>query len=337
MAEKAEMAGGRKISGAAFGVRVHGRLPRSFEPYLLPAGDGAEPGPARELRVAYRCVEELRRPAPGDEEIWSSATETGGRFALFHRSGGFRLDVADLGRGRFEVSPGALEIEWTAEGTGAPHYLFTYALPLWLETEGVPVLHASAVSTGELAVAFVGPSGAGKSVLCAELLRHGCGFVADDGLALRRRAGGDWWCSPGPRLLRLWPSGLARRSLEAGVAIEGLPRVHESIEKRAVSPAGLERGDGSAPAADRPLAAVYVLRRRPEASGGVAISDLAPRDALVELLGHGVAGAPAAALGRSARRLDLLTDLARKVPVRRLDYPSGTDSAARLLEAITPA
>lgn len=322
------MDGAREIAGAAFGVRLHGRLPASFRRYLLPAGDGAEPGPGRELRISHERVEALAERGHDEEEIWSAATESGGRFALFRRPGGFSLEVADLGRGRFEVSPGAIGVEWTAEGTGAAHYLFTYALPLWLETEGVPVLHASAVSIGERAVAFVGPSGAGKSVLCAELLRHGCGFVADDGLALRRGAGGDWGCSPGPPLLRLWPSGFARTS-EGG--IEELPRVHETIEKRSLAPGPGIRGG------DLPLAAVYVLRRRPETSGGIAVSDLAPRDALVELLGHGVAGAPAAALGCSARRLDLLTDLARKVPVRYLDYPSGTDTATRLLEAITPA
>lgn len=334
------MTGERVVAGVAFGVYLYGDLPRPFEPYLLAVGDGAEPGAARELRVAHRVARALPGRSPGEEEIWSTETETGGRFTLCRRPGGFALHVSDLGRGRFEVSPGAIEIDWMAGGTGAPHYLFTYALPLWLETEGVPVLHASAVSIDGRGVAFVGPSGTGKSVLCAELLRHGCGFVADDGLALRRHATGGWECSPGPPLLRLWPSALARLPVEAGGAAEAigeLPRVHESIEKRWIAPAERPRGDGSARARDLPLAAVYVLRRRAETSGGVAVTSLAPRDALVELLGQGVAGAPAAALGGSARRLDLLTDLARKVPVRRLDYPSGPDTAALVLDAIRRA
>jgi hypothetical protein len=83
------------------------------------------------------------------------------------------------------------------------------------------------------------------------------------------------------------------------------------------------------------MAAIYLLRRRPEASGGVEVADLNARYALVHLLEHGIAGAPAAALGLSARRLALLAELAEAVPVRRLSFPSAPDSADRVLEAIS--
>lgn len=322
-----------EVSGAVYGVRVRGRLPAAFRPYLLPTPDAPADaaGPAGAVELAYRTLGEL----PQVEETWGSEAEGPGgivRLALFRLPGGFGLTVAGEGRGLFRCTSRRIDVEWTPSGVGAAHYLFTYALPLWLETEGVPVLHASAVAVGGRAVGFVGPSGVGKSVLCAELLRLGCGFVADDGLALRRTAGtGAWRAAPGPPLLRLWPSGLEGR---LGVPAEGLPRVHETLDKRRL---GLPGGAAEAavpPPDGLPLAAVYALRREPGGEGRVEISATRPRDALVQLLEHGVAAAPAAALGLSGRRLGLLADLAETVPVRPLRFPSGADSAGRVLEAI---
>jgi hypothetical protein len=318
------------VSGVVYGVHLRGRLPAPFRPYLLP-GTGEPADPAGALEVSYR----LRDDLPAVEEIWASEAEGPrfrGRFALFRLPEGFGLTVAAEGRGLFRCTPRTIRVEWTAPGTGAPHYLFSYALPLWLEAQGVPVLHGSAVSFAGRGVAFVGPSGVGKSVLCAELLRLGCGFVADDALALYRDEGrdgrGEWRCAPGPPLLRLWPSGLESR-LE--VAAHGLPKVHDALDKRQM----LLRGERAGlPSTGPPLAAVYVLRRRPEAGGPVRISACGARDALVRLLEHGVAAAPAAALGLSGGRLERLADVAERVPVRRLAYPSSADSAAPIRDAI---
>ena len=321
------------VSGEVYGVHLRGRLPPAFRPYLVPAA-GPRVDSASSLQVSYLLVRDLAEI----EEVWVSEpeeagpTRTPGRFALFRVPDGFGLSVADEGRGLFRCTAREIRIEWTTPGTGAPHYLFSYALPLWLEVEGVPVLHGSAVSVGGRAVGFVGRSGVGKSVLCAELVRLGCGFVADDGLALRRAGGrdarGEWRCFHGPPLLRLWPSGLEGR-LE--IAAEALPRVHETLEKRQLTVSGESAG---VPAAGLPLAAVYVLRRRPEAAGAVELSESRPRDALVRLLEHGIAAGPVAALGLSGRRLERLADLVETTPVRLLGYPSGADSAARVREAI---
>ncbi|HUP42886.1 MAG TPA: hypothetical protein VM599_06715 [Thermoanaerobaculia bacterium] len=323
-----------EVSGTVYGVELRGRLPAAFRPYLAsPAGEPA--GPAGSLEVGYGPLDRL----PEVEEIWASeAAGPGGRvrLGLFRPPEGFGLTVSAEGEGLFRCAPRAARIEWRPPGTGAPHYFFSYALPLWLETRGVPVLHGSAVGFGGRAVAFLGRSGVGKSVLCAELLRLGCGFLADDALALYRDEGraegpdarGAWRCAPGPPLLRLWPSGLERR-LE--IAADALPKVHRSLEKRQL----LLGGEGAAPpASGLPLAAVYVLLRRPEAGGPVRTTAGGPRDALVRLLEHGVAAAPAAALGLARQRLELLADVVEKVPVRLLSFPSGSDSAPRIRQAI---
>ena len=333
--EAADQGGLMEVSGAVYGVRLRGRLPEEFRAHLPPrAGDRAEPGGS--VEVSYRSFEEL----PAVEEIWVSEAEGSrlpGRFALFRLPGeGFGLTVAADGRGLFRCDPRSIGIEWASPGTAAPHYFFSYALPLWLETRGVPVLHASAVSVEGRAVAFLGRSGVGKSVLCAELLRLGCGFLADDALALYRDEGraegpdarGAWRCAPGPPLLRLWPSGLERR-LE--IAANALPKVHRSLEKRQLL---LGRESAAPPESGLPLAAVYVLARRPEAGGPVEISRCGARDALVRVIEHSVAAAPAAALGLSGRRLERLADLVETTPVRLLGYPSGAGSAARVREAI---
>lgn len=353
-----------EVSGTVYGVRLRGRLPAAFRDYLAltldpfpdhdashrgARGRGTPPAPRPRLRgsaeggsaapeaaveLGYRALDGL----PEVEETWASEApgpnpEGGGtvRFALFRLRGGFGLTVAGEGRGLFRCTSRRIDVEWTPPGTGAAHYLFTYALPLWLEAEGVPVLHASAVALDGRAVGFVGPTGIGKSVLCAELLRLGCDFVADDGLAVRPHEGREesaWRAFHGPPLLRLWPSGLEGR---LGVPAGDLPRVHETLDKRRLP---LPGAAAAAPPAGLPLAAVYSLRREPNAAGEVAISPCRPRDALVQLLEHGVAAAPAAALGLAGRRLELLAGLAEAVPVRRLRFPSGADSAARLLEAI---
>lgn len=332
--EREEGARPAELSGVVYGVRVHGRLPEAFRPYLLREVEESV-DPTGSVAVSHRLVDEL----PEVEEIWVSEAEGPrfrGRFALFRQPEGFGLAVSAEGRGLFRCAPGSIRIEWTAPGTGAEHYLFSYALPLWLETRGAPVLHGSAVSFEGRAVAFLGQSGTGKSMLCAELLRLGCGFVADDALALHRAEGRDggrdargaWRCAPGPPLIRLWPSGIEGR-LE--IAAGGLPRVHDTLEKRWLPVSG---GSVPLPASGLPLAALYVLERRPQAGGPVEISACGARDALVRVIEHSVAAAPAAALGLSGRRLERLADLVEKTPVRVLGYPSGADSAARVRAAI---
>lgn len=322
--------------GVVYGVKLRGRLPASFQSYLLPpAGDLGQA--ADSLEVSHSLIDQL----PEVEEIWASAENApgdpagGGRFALGRRSEGFDLLVSDQGSGLFRCGHDKIEIEWTAKGTAAAHYFFTYALPLWLEWRGVPALHGSAVAIGDRAVGFVAPSGAGKSVLAADLARLGWACLADDGLVLRPDAAGAWRVFPGPPLLRLWPSAL--RLLE--MPTHGLPRVHETLEKRQVS-LRHERGGvpgapgGGSPAAGVRLAALYVLERLPESASPVTISPVARAEALVRLIEHSVAAAPADALGLSARRFELLADLVERVPVRLLRFPSGPDSAARIKDSI---
>lgn len=335
------MSGGRErgepveTAGVAYGVRLEGRLPPDFAPFLRPpAADPAfsRPGagegrpPLRRLAVTYRTVPAL----PAVEETWVAepdAPRTRDRFALFRQPGGFGLSVVAEGRGLFRIRPRAIGIEWLPGGAGAAHSFFSYALPLWLESRGVTVLHASAVARGDAAVAFVGASGAGKSTLCAELVAAGWAFVADDGLAVEEDAADDWRCRLGPPWVRLWPSALEGR---LGIAAAGLPRVHETLEKRRL-PVDPE----AAPVAGAPrLAAVYVLDRRPAGEGAAGLAALPPAAALLRLVEHSRAAAPLAVLGLAAERLDRLARAAARVPVARLAFAAGGGAAHEVRDLV---
>jgi len=313
------------VSGLVYGIHIHGNLPAGFQLYIR---SQVEHNVNREssIDVRYRVIRRL----PEVEEIWvgQPGPQATGRFALFRERGGFGLTVACEGSGVFRLRPKAIEIEWLPEGTGAAHYFFSHALPLWLESRGIPVLHASAVAFGDRAVAFVGQSGIGKSTLCAGLVRSGCHFVVDDGVPLRKDGNGDWRCAHGPPLLRLWPSALEDR---LGVSSKELPRVHDSLEKRMMP---CSNDNVANTAAGLRLASVYVLDRQPEDSSQVTISACTARESLVRLIEHSVAGAPVAVLGLSAQRLEQLSRVVSQIPVKTLRYPSGDDPCQLISEAI---
>lgn len=317
----------KRVSGEVYGVRVQGELPAGFERYLRsPAGHPS----AREASITASC--RFVNGLPDVDEFWATdpTPQRLGRFALCREPAGVGLRFSGDGEGLFRITPELIRIEWLADGPGPAHHFFSYALPLWLESRGVPVLHASAVSFGDRAVAFIGPSGVGKSTLCAGLVRSGCGFVADDGLPLWEEAeGGDWRCGLGPPWLRLWPSALERG---LGIAADSLPRVQDSLEKRLLSCPD----EGAVRRSDRPgLAAVYLLDGLSQKARAVTISACSTRDALVRLIEHSLAGAPAAALGWSAARLARLARAATRTPVKRLRYPIADGAWQLVSQAIT--
>ncbi len=382
----------RRLTGIVYGTRFEGFLPPAFAHHLRPMGSGREPC-RRTVTVTYRPIsrEQVLAEAgdlaaetevqAGMQDGMQAGVETApegclwqseaggitspGRFTLAGRREHFRLAAWGPQQGLFEIRPERIDLAWAGGigdgGAGAAHHLFAYAVPLWLETRGIPVLHGSAVTLGGRAVGFLGPSGTGKSVLCAELVRLGAGFLADDGLALEPTTvptvdpaaernppppgvgGAAWRCLAGPPLLRLWPSGLARR---LDLAPEDLPKIRPQGDKRQLAAEHLGSGDkasekagdtaeGPAGDSDRPtLGALYLLRRRREAGGGVELSPQSPRQALFRLVEHGVAASPAAALGLEESRLQTLARVAETVPFRELSFPTGADSAAAVADAL---
>lgn len=300
------------VTGTGYGVQIRGRLPHDFRRYLWQPDTEASV-----LKVRYRTVQAL----PEVDELWYSSapgTEKDSRFSLFHHPGGIGLRVDCEGRGLFRIESSQIAIEWLPGGTSAAHYFFSHALPLWLELNGIPVLHASAVSYAGRSLAFLAPSGTGKSTLCDALVRRGATFVSDDGLALTENPQGTWQCSAGPPLIKLWPSAIDRRETPR---LDTLARVHERLDKRLLP---LPGGNILEWPLDLPeLSNVYVLERKPTTGGDIRIEPYGTSESLIRLVEFSLVGAPAAALGWTIHRLGKLARVAERVSVKRLIYPSG--------------
>jgi len=112
-------------------------------------------------------------------------------------------------------------------------------------SQGRLVLHASAVSWDDGAIAFAGPSGGGKTTIAAMLCRTGARLVTDDVLVLDARPGEESvWARRGGTELRV--------RAEAGELADASAR-HTVDGRLAVSPAYVD-------ASEVPLQAVILPR-----------------------------------------------------------------------------
>lgn len=312
-------------SQVVYGTRIHGSLPPEFQPYFVPLENTVQPL-VGELNVRFCQIETF----PSFDEFWVESHENSdgsSRFALFRSAGGFGLSIQCQGRGLFRITKNQIEIGWMPGGTGAAHYFFSYAMPLWLEYCGVLVLHASAVALNGVSIAFLGKSGAGKSSLAAGLTELGASLVADDGLPVMERRDGRWLCLAGPPLIKLWPKSLDLLKKRNTAQFH---RVHELFEKRIV-PHGNEL---SVEEDALSLAAVYILTRNEEPRGFVQIESAGDAAAPVRLIEHSLGGGPASALGLSAERFQQLARLARNIPLKILSYPSEASNFPQIMNAL---
>ncbi len=191
-------------------------------------------------------------------------------------------------------------------------------LSFWLECQGVPTLHASAVVSRGRAVAFLSSNKGGKTSLAAALLPAGCSLLTDDILALERR--GDVFVGrPGYPQMRMWPEEASH--FLGGFA--GLESVHPELNKLRV-PVG-DGWLGEFCADSQPLSRIYIPSRRSgkEVGDRVEVQRLPPAAALIELVRNSFTGRIVEGLGQQERRLGFFADLVVRVPVCRLVYPSG--------------
>ena len=207
-------------------------------------------------------------------------------------------------------------------------WLLGTVLAFWLEWQGVPALHASAVALGDGAVGFLASKQGGKSTLATSLLQQGNPLLTDDLLpvdvsddAIRGR--------PGYPQMRMWPTH-ARHFIKDA---DALRRAHPYTEKRRVpiGPDGLGSFCDDAP----PLQALYLPERTDDAS--IQIQPVAPTDALQAVLRHSFLPRLVEATGWQAHRLNALARLVEQIPVRRLTYPEGIKHLPRVADAILDA
>jgi hypothetical protein len=198
-------------------------------------------------------------------------------------------------------------------------------LSFWLERQGIPTLHASAVEVKGHAGVFLSASGGGKTGLAAAMMQAGHALLTDDILPVEE-TGGAFLGRPGYPQMKMWPDEAAHFF----PGWEHLPRVHPQITKRRVTVG--EGHWGAFHDSPLPLAALYLPERRE--GGPIEISPLSRSQAVIELVRHSFSPHLVQAVGLQPSRLDFFARLVRQVPVRRLAYPSGFERLPEVVEAV---
>jgi hypothetical protein len=190
-------------------------------------------------------------------------------------------------------------------------------LAFLLMLEGKCVLHASAASLDDLAIAFVGAAGMGKSTLAALLCAAGAELVTDD---LLRLSADSLECFPGTREIRLRTG--------AASLLEWFPAVASSFtvdQRVAIRP-----DDG--PSGEPRLHAIIVPRPS-RTSTELRLKRLGHADALLSLLRYPrVLGVESTRL--IAPQFAALGRVAARVPVFEADIPWGPPFAAGTAELL---
>ena len=198
----------------------------------------------------------------------------------------------------------------------------------WLERRGLVVLHSAAVSLDEAVTGFLGDNGAGKSSIAASMLEAGADFFTDDVLPVEDQYG-TFSARPSYPSLRLWPKDALRHSRKSD-----LETVQPGVTK--------QRGEigtefpGSFSISAGPLHRLLVLDRR-KGLEHISFDDLAPSEAVIELVRNSFIPRMVMSMGWQPRRLDLFAQLLKRVSVKRLVYPDGIEHLPRVRDAILTA
>lgn len=185
-----------------------------------------------------------------------------------------------------------------------------------LHQRGVLTLHASCVSIGGRAVAFLGNKGDGKSTTSALLHARGHSLVTDDVLAVRQEGAGDpevWPAFPNQKLCRDSIAAIGERA-------EAYPELHPALDKRVRS---AHAGFSPDPV---PLHALFLLADGPEIgasrlTGVAAFSQVVRHSYAARFLGADVVG---------GGHFQQILSLVQQVPVVQLTRPRDLRSLAAL-------
>lgn len=223
--------------------------------------------------------------------------------------------------GRYWVRAGhsiVIEPKPGAEHALVRHGLLGPVLAHLLWQRDVFTLHASVLGLSGHHVAFVGVSGEGKSTTAAALEAHGHELVCDDVAAIQDR-GGEPWVLPGFPRMRLYEDVL--RGVGDDPARHAM--VHSHIDKRSKRVARF----ASAPVR---LERVFVLATGDD----FAVTPLAPRDALMEILRHTFCAHQYAPLYGFKQHMERAARLVAQVPVLRLTRPKDLQRLPELVRFV---
>lgn len=239
----------------------------------------------------------------------------------------FELSYAD--GTRFVVNGGADRMWGKVEAPLTNEDLATYFLgPVMgfvLRRRHVTCLHASGVELCGQAVVFSGDAGYGKSTTAGALALRGIPVIAEDivPLELTREK---ILAIPGYPRICLWPEAVEK--LAGGP--EALPRLTAAWEKRYLPLDGVH---GKFSAEKLPVRLIYLFGERSGAEDAPRVEEIAPREALMELVQKTYMNW---LLDREqrAKEFDELWRIVRQVPVRRIIAHSDAGKIGALCELI---
>lgn len=263
----------------------------------------AEEAPASQ-QLVYRSV----LPGIGDESLFSFYRLGDDSYRLFYSG------IADFVIRRHHIECRLFDPQyayWVEIALLGP------VLSFWLELRGSIALHASGVvETGE-AIGFIAASKSGKTSLAASYMTGGAELLADDILPLHRSEAGQIVARPAYPQLRMWPDQV--RAFVGDPS--SFPLAHPEFDKRRI-PAGVlgDFHDGLV----RLGALCLPERARPDECADIAVSRLGGTEAFMLLLQSSFAASVLEHMPEMrVRRLSLVADIVRSVPVYRLVYPHG--------------
>ena len=181
-------------------------------------------------------------------------------------------------------------------------------LAIALYQRGMLVLHASVVEIAGHAVCFLADTGGGKSTTAAAFLRAGCNLVADDHAAITYDTNGAPVVWAAPPQMKLWADALR----EFGHDADMLQRVVGDRDKRILAV------DTRTTLEALPLGGLYVLEWE---EAGCAIREIAPNQALVELVRNSYIVKLIERMGQETGHFERCARLASKATVKRLARP----------------
>lgn len=204
-------------------------------------------------------------------------------------------------------------------------YLVGPVLGFVLRRRGVTCLHASAVSVGDMAVAISGPAAAGKSTTAAALALRGVPALCEDITALLERQGQFYVQSGYPRVC-LWPDAV-RKLFGSG---DALPNLTPTWEKKFLALDGERARFEPEP---KRLGAIYLLGPRVDEETAPRVTELSPREALLDLVQNTYMNVLLTREQR-AEEFELLSRLVNRVPYRRVTPHKDATRIGALCELI---
>ena len=215
--------------------------------------------------------------------------------------------------------PDNLTIEDTAT------YLLGPVLGLLLRLRGVSCLHASAISIGGRAIAFVGSEGAGKSTTAAMFAQMDCPVLSDDVVALTERQGA-YYVFPAYPYLSLWADSV---TIVYGPE-KKLPSFSANWDKRMLSLSANNLKFERKPIA---LAALFILGERDSLANSPRVEPLTPKEGLLSLVANSYATNLLDQDMRAAE-FEFLGRMVRSVRVQRLIVHQDSTWVDRLRDVV---